>query len=256
MILDEIVRYKKEELEKRKKELPVELLNSHIELSEPPRNFKAALRQPGMSLIAEIKKASPSAGTIREDFNLREIAESYEQDGAAAISVLTESKYFQGSLDYLRKVRRIVTVPLLRKDFILDAYQIYESRACGADAILLIISLLGEKLDTFLKVASNLGMDALVEIHNEVELKIALDKGAQIIGINNRDLKTLKVDPETCLVLAPLIPEEIVTVAESGIHKREDVVKLEKLNVDAVLIGEALMRSPDIGAKIRELLGT
>lgn len=255
MILDEIIENKRKEVEERKKELPIELLETHIEIAAPSRKFSDAIRRSGISLIAEIKKASPSAGLIREDFNLGEIAESYEQNGASAISILTESKYFQGSLDHLRKVRKMVSLPLLRKDFILDEYQIYESRTCGADAVLLIVSIVEGELDAYLKVAADLGMSALVEVHNESELEKALDAGAEIIGVNNRNLRTLEVNLNVCIRLVPLIPEGKIVVAESGIHNRKDVVELEKLNIDAVLVGEALMKSSDVGAKVRELLG-
>lgn len=257
MMLDEILKHKRKEIEARKRELPLLLMKSRIEDSESARDFAFALSRPGLSLIAEIKKASPSAGLIREDFDLEKIAISYEQNGAAAISVLTETKYFQGSLDHLRRVREVVSLPLLRKDFIIDEYQVYESKVCHADAILLIAAILEQsEMVALLQLAHRLGMEALVEVHNRSELERALAAGANIIGINNRNLRTLKVDLRTSLELAPLVPPGRIVVAESGIHSREDVVELEKLGINAILVGECLMKSKDVGAKIKELMGS
>lgn len=257
MILDEILENKKKETEMRKKELPLFLLKSRAEAAPASRNFASALSRPGLSLIAEIKKASPSAGLIREDFDLEKIAISYEQNGAVAISVLTETKYFEGSLDHLRRVREVVSLPLLRKDFIIDEYQVYESKVCHADAILLIAAILEQsEMVALLQLAHRLDMEALAEVHNRSELEHALAAGANIIGINNRNLQTLKVDLRTSLELAPLVPPGRIVVAESGIHSREDVVELEKLGINAILVGECLMKSKDVGAKIKELIGS
>jgi indole-3-glycerol phosphate synthase len=256
MILEEILQNKKKEIETRKTELPPFFLKSQAELASPSKDFASALAKPGMSLIAEVKKASPSAGLMREDFDAGKIAVSYEKNGASAISLLTESKYFQGSLEHLGRVRSLVSLPLLRKDFIIDEYQIYESKVFHADAILLIVAALTQsELGAYLRLAGELGMDVLVEVHDRVELEQAAEVGASIIGINNRSLRTLEVDLRTSFELVPLVPPGKTVVAESGIHSRQDVVELEKLGVDAILVGEALMRSDDIGAKIKELLG-
>jgi len=256
MILNQIIESKRREVEARKSELPIFLLKAKISTLPPSRNFKEALRRNGeIALIAEIKKASPSAGLIREDFDPVRIGQIYEENGAAAISILTETKYFQGSLDHLRKVKQAVTLPVLRKDFIFDPYQLYESRICGADAVLLIVRILDpEKLAQFLGLAQELGMAGLVEIHSAEELNQALAAGAEIIGINNRDLDTLEIDLSKTYQLSELIPADRIIVSESGIQNRTDVVKLKNY-VNAVLVGEALMKSQDIGKKVRELLG-
>ncbi|MBI2556701.1 MAG: indole-3-glycerol phosphate synthase TrpC, partial [Planctomycetes bacterium] len=219
--------------------------------------FGAALKSgTNIRIIAEIKKASPSLGIIREDFNPVEIARIYETNGAAAISVLTDEKFFQGSLSYLTGVKKSVNLPVLRKDFIVDPYQIYEARSAGADAILLIAALLSwEEMQRYLDLASELGMECLVEVHSETELKMVLKTNARIIGINNRDLATFKTDLETTLRLKPMIPAEKIVVSESGIKSRVDVEKLMEEGVDAILVGETLMKSDDISAKLRELLG-
>ncbi|HHT9130844.1 MAG TPA: indole-3-glycerol phosphate synthase TrpC, partial [Candidatus Brocadiaceae bacterium] len=207
-------------------------------------------------IIAEIKKASPSLGVIRTDFNHVEIARLYESSGAAAISVLTDEKFFQGKLSYLTDVKKSVSLPILRKDFIIDPYQIYEARSAGADAILLIAALLSkEEIQRFLELARELGMDCLVEVHSELELEKVLQTSANIIGINNRDLATFKIDLETTLLLKPMIPSGKIVVSESGIKSREDIVKLIKKGVDAVLVGETLMKSTNISTKLHELLG-
>jgi len=223
----------------------------------PPLDFTSALRSDHIQLIAEVKKASPSRGIIRHDFNPAEIAQIYANNGAAAISVLTETKYFQGSLDHLRDIRKALgdkKLPLLRKDFILDSYQVYESRACGADGLLLIVAILTpEKLETLLELSHELGMSCLVEVHNEAELEIALRSQARIIGINNRDLSTFAVDLTTTKRLRPLIPPDRIVVSESGIKNRSDLEKLREWGVDAVLIGESLMSAANIAAKMKEL---
>jgi len=258
MILDQIVTDNRQELEARKRAVPLEELQGLVRVQSLPLNFASALRGERIRLIAEVKKASPSRGIIRHDFHPVEIARIYASNGASAISVLTEGLYFQGSLNYLRKVRNILgdkRPPLLRKDFLYDPYQIYESRAYGADSLLLIVAILTPgKLTELIGLSHKLGMDCLVEVHNEDELEIALGSGAGIIGINNRDLKTFAVDIATTERLRRLIPPDRIVVSESGIKSRGDIEKLEGWDVDAVLVGETLMSAPDIGKKIKELL--
>lgn len=256
-ILDEIYKHKLSEVAENKKRISVETLKEQIKKRQSTRSFGAALKSDtNIRIIAEIKKASPSLGIIREDFNPAEIARIYEASGAAAISVLTDEEFFQGSLFYLTEAKKSVNLPILRKDFIIDAYQIYEARSAGADAILLIAALLSkEEMQRYLGLAEELGMDCLVEVHSEAELKQALQTNAHIIGINNRDLATFKTDLGTTLRLRPMIPAEKIVVSESGIKSRSDVEKLIKEGVDAILVGETLMKSDDISAKLRELLG-
>jgi indole-3-glycerol phosphate synthase len=218
--------------------------------------FKEALSAPGISFICEVKKASPSKGIIAEDFPYLQIAQEYEEAGAAAISVLTEPDFFKGSDDYLRKIAQKVSLPVLRKDFIVDDYQIYEAKVLGAKAILLICALLDEKtLCSFLALAGELKLDALVETHDEAELKKALRCGAEIIGVNNRDLKTFNVDINNSIRLRPLVPPGKIFVAESGINNADDIKALRDGGVDAVLVGEALMRQKDKSAFLRGLCG-
>jgi indole-3-glycerol phosphate synthase len=212
------------------------------------------LAREGLSLIAEIKKASPSKGVLREDFDPVTIARCYEDSGADAISILTDSAFFQGSLEYLRLVRDSVKLPLLRKDFIIDFYQLYEAAVYGADAVLLIVSVLGEQLKSFLDHAHSLGLDALVEVHNGDELSIALKAGAKIIGVNNRDLSTFNMDLRTTFNLAGLVPDSCLLVSESGISTGEHIMSLAESGVDAVLIGETLMTSPSPGLKVKEMV--
>jgi indole-3-glycerol phosphate synthase len=257
MILDDIVADKIPEIEKRKRGLPLEELEKQIQEQSPSLDFASALKGDSIKLIAEVKKASPSKGVIREDFSPIDIARTYAQNGAAAISVLTDEKYFMGSLDYLRNIRKALDtpVPLLRKDFILDKYQVYEARAAGADAILLIVAILKpRKLSELLELSHQLGMQSLVETHNESECNIALNSGAGIIGINNRDLRTFTVDLKTTGRLKQLIPPDRIVVSESGIKDRNDIERLKGWNIDAVLIGESLMASADIAAIMKEFL--
>ncbi len=258
MILDQIVADKMLELEAMKRSLPLAELQRVALEQSLPLDFASALRSDGIKLIAEVKKASPSRGIICHDFNPVEIAQTYASNGASAISVLTEARYFQGSLNHLKDIRRTLgnkRLPLLRKDFIHDPYQVYESRAYGADSLLLIVAILTPgKLKELLGLSHELGMSCLVEVHNEAELEIALKSGARIIGINNRDLTTLIVDLSTTERLRPLIPSDRIVVSESGIKDRSDMDKLRNWGVDAVLIGESLMSAPDIAAKMRELL--
>jgi len=257
MILDQIVTDKLLELEARKSGFPLDEVRRVALEQPPPLDFASALRSDRIQLIAEVKKASPSRGIIRHDFNPAEIAQIYADNGAAAISVLTETKYFQGSLDHLRDIIKALgdkKLPLLRKDFILDSYQVYESRACGADGLLLIVAILThEKLKMLLELSHELGMSCLVEVHNEAELEIALRSQARIIGINNRDLSTFAVDLATTKRLRPLIPLDRIVVSESGIKNRSDLEKLREWGVDAVLIGESLMAAANIAAKMKEL---
>ncbi len=246
---------KEAEVAERKRELPPEELRARIRDLPPPRDFRGALGKPGFSLIAEVKRASPSAGTIADDLDPVALALLYQDGGAAAISVLTESGYFGGSLDDLRAVKKAVTLPVLRKDFIIDEYQIYESRSAGADAVLLIAEMLdGEELERFLGTAAGIGLPCLLECHSGEELEKAIGTPVGIIGINNRDLKTLEVDLETSLRLLSLIPEDRLKVAESGIRTADDVRRLVAAGADAILVGETLVRSGNVKATIKELI--
>ena len=258
MILDQIVTNNRLELESRKRITPLAEVQRVALAQLPPLDFASALRGDCIQLIAEVKKASPSRGIIRPDFDPLEIAQIYASNGASAISVLTEPKYFQGSLNHLKDIRNALgnkSLPLLRKDFLGDPYQVFESRAYGADSLLLIVAILTpEKLGELLGLSRELKMSCLVEVHNEAELEIALRSGAGIIGINNRDLQTFTVDLTVTERLRPLIPPDRIVVSESGIKDRNDMEKLGKWGVDAVLIGESLMAAPDIAAKMKELL--
>ena len=258
MILEQILADKLVELEGRKESFPLAELQRMIEEQPPPLDFASALRGDHISLIAEVKKASPSRGVIRPDFSPVEIARTYASQGASAISVLTESRYFQGSLNHLKDIKTVLGdkgPPLLRKDFITDPYQVYESRAYGADSLLLIVAVLSPvRLDELLGLSLELGMDCLVEVHNEAELEITLSSRAGIIGINNRDLNTFTVDLGTTGRIRPLIPPDRIVVSESGIKDSSDMEKLKSWGVDAVLVGESLMSAPDIAARMRELL--
>ncbi|MDR1590016.1 MAG: indole-3-glycerol phosphate synthase TrpC [Oscillospiraceae bacterium] len=223
--------------------------------TEPPA-FESALREAGMSFICEIKRASPSRGVITEDFDALDIARDYFDAGADCISVLTEPEYFLGSSAYLRDVAAAVPLPVLRKDFTVDEYQIYQARALGSSAVLLICAILdAASLREFIELSEELGLTALTEVHDGRELSMALGAGARVVGVNNRDLKTFTVDPLNCLRLRELTPPGVAFVAESGITCRADVVRLEQNGVDAVLVGEALMRAPDRRAALRELRG-
>ena len=259
MILDEIVAHTTAELCLRKERVPLAEVKRQALLQPPALSFSRALSGAAVGIIAEVKKASPSKGVICRDFDPVEIARIYAASGASAISVLTEEKYFLGSLAYLKAIRDDLgskRPPLLRKDFIIDPYQVYESRANGADALLLIAAILTpDKLKELLDLSHELGMECLVEVHNENEVEIALSAGAGIIGINNRDLKTFDVDIRTTERLRPLIPPDRLVVSESGIRGRDDMQKMKQWGVNAVLIGEALVSAPDIGAKMKELLG-
>ncbi len=254
-MLDKIVADKKEELKQRKKAVPVSGLESRIAQRAGTLDFAAALKKDGISIIAEVKKASPSKGVLCADFDPMALAKAYADNGAAAISALTESKYFQGSIEHLGEIREAVEIPLLRKDFIFDPYQVYESRAYGADALLLIVAILErEQLDELLTLSHELSLSCLVEVHNESEVERALHSGARIIGINNRDLNTFQVDIGTTQRLRALIPEDRIVVSESGISSRRDIDNLKSWGIDAALVGEALITAGDITAKMRELV--
>lgn len=255
MILDKIVETKKEEVAQAKRKKTLAGLQDAIGELSPCRNFIAALNGSDCAIIAEVKCASPSRGRLVENFDPLKIAAAYEQNGAAAISVLTDEKYFLGSKEYLTRIKKEVELPLLRKDFIIDPYQIYESRVIGADAVLLIVRCLGAKLGDFIGLAGQLGLAALTEVHTGPELDIALAAGADIIGINNRNLDTFVTDINTCKELARSIPAGIVTVAESGIRNRDDIENIMQSGIRAFLIGEALVTSDDIGRKLKEFQG-
>ena len=254
-MLDEIVAGKKREVEQRKQILPLAQLKRRVAQQKRPLDFASALRGRPMRLIAEVKQASPSRGTLRLSFNPTELAITYAQGGASAISVLTEANYFKGSIDHLAAIRQMVGLPLLRKDFIFDPYQIYESRAYAADALLLIVAILSqEQLTGLLSLGHSLGLKCLVEVHNRDDVERALLSGAEIIGVNNRDLNTFAVDINTTGKLRPLIPEQKIVVAESGVRSHKDIEKLMDWGVNAVLIGEALVTSGDILSKMKELM--
>ncbi len=257
MILTKIVEEKKKEVEIAKEKLSLAGIQKRLTVLPSSRGFGQAIaKEHEISLIAEIKKASPSSGVLRKDFDPVKIAQVFRAYWARALSVLTDEKFFQGKLFFIDKVKREVYLPILRKDFIIDKYQIYESKLFGADAVLLIADLLSRsELFQFLEICKNLAMDAVVEVHNEEDLNKALSVDSQIIGINNRNLHTFEVDLEVTSNLIKSIPEDKTIISESGIKRYEDVMFLKSLGVDAVLIGEAFMRSDDIGSKVRELMG-
>ncbi len=286
-ILDQIVAVKREEIARAKATLPLEGLRDRLADAPPIRDFFAALSTPTrcvsesaptrsvseakltgrasegsdssrattVKLIAEVKKASPSQGLIRADFDPVAIARAYEAAGAACLSVLTDEQYFQGSLDYLRQIRAAVNIPVLRKDFILDTYQLVEARAAGADAVLLIAECLDDcHLRKLHNEAIELGMTPLVEFYEPANLRRVLEAGAQLIGVNNRDLRTFQIDLDHTIRLRDQIPLDCVLVAESGIHAHADVLRLQAAGIDAMLVGESLMRQPDIEEAVRRLL--
>lgn len=256
-ILDEIASHKRQELVRLQAERPLAEVRAAARDTDDPADFGDALRGDDVALIAEIKKASPSQGVIREDFDPEHIAGTYAECGARALSVLTEEAYFQGCVAYLQTARRVSGLPVLRKDFIVDPYQIHESRLIGADAILLIAALMdGGQLEDFSGLCQDLGLSALVEVHTREELWRAGSVGAGLIGINNRDLRSFETSLDTTFSLVADAPSGVTIVSESGIHTRDDVVALGQAGVDAVLVGEALMREADIGPKVRELAGT
>lgn len=254
MILDEIIKNKKEEIEKSKEIFPFTHLLSQITKSN--RDFKKSIAKKGLNIIAEIKKASPSSkGMLRKKFNIVKVAKDYRQKDIAAVSVVTDKMFFKGNINFLRIAKKYSKKPILRKDFIIDDYQIYESRYFDADAVLLIASILTkEEIDNFIKIAKQYHMDCIVEVHTKEDLKKVLLTKAKIIGINNRNLTNFKVDIKTTLRLAKKIPKNRIIVAESGFSKKADLKKVKRY-VNAVLIGSAFMKSEDIRGKIRKLVG-
>lgn len=265
MILDRILQTKAAEVAAAQAAVPLAQVRAAAAAAPAPRGFRRALRDPaGVQVIAEVKKASPSKGIIRPDFDPVAIARAYESAGAACLSVLTDQQYFQGSLDYLGQIRAAVSLPLLRKDFLIDQYQVYEARAAGADAILLITAAFsGEsaggrtpaEMHRLAALAGELGMDVLTEVHTADELEIALQSGALLIGINNRDLKSFHTTLEVTAALAPRIPADRLVVSESGIATHADLQTVARCGAKAVLVGESLMRRPDVAAALAELLG-
>lgn len=251
-VLDAIVAHKREELARSR--APLDAVRGQALGAPPPRDFAAALRRGRCALIAEVKAASPSAGVIRRPFDPVELARAYEAGGADALSVLTDRRFFAGDPEHLRGVRAAVRLPVLRKDFILDPYQVYEARALGADAVLLIAAILNDaQLRELSALAEELGMAALVEVHTEEELERALACGARIVGINNRDLRTFQVDLEVTLRLRPRIPDGVLVVSESGIEHGEQVRRLAEAGVHAVLVGTALASAQDPARTLRAL---
>jgi len=254
-MLNRIIAQKRDEVKQRKQGMPLATLKERIAQRRAPLDFAAALHGDQIRLIAEVKRASPSRGILCPDFEPVTLAARYAQGGAAAISVLTEENYFGGSLDHLVAVREVVDLPLLRKDFIFDPYQVYEAAAYGADALLLIVAILSqEQLTELLSLSHSLGLECLVEVHNEAEVNRAVKSGAGVIGINNRNLRTFSVDINTTRRLHPLLPREQIVVSESGIRSHQDVRKLKQWGINAVLIGEALVTASDIPAKMKEFL--
>jgi len=259
-ILSEIAAYKRDEVAKAKARLPFAALEKEARCADAPRGFLTALRRAQIEkrygLIAEIKKASPSRGLIRADFDPEALARAYERGGATCLSVLTDTPSFQGTLEYLKRVRRVTDLPVLRKDFMLDPYQIVEARVSGADCILIILAMVEDNLvSELIAAAHRLDMDVLVEIHNEAELERALQLGTEMIGINNRDLNTFATDLGVTLRLAPMIPKEILIVAESGLSKASELEQLAGVGVSTFLIGESLMREADVAAATAKLIG-
>ncbi len=257
-MIAQIIEEKEKAIAKAKEKLPQdELIGKLKQAQGTRRDFKYAIsRRADINLIGEIKKASPSRGIIRKDFNPAEIAKIYQVNGVSAISVLTEEKYFSGSLDYIKKIKKICSIPILRKDFIVDEYQIYESFYYGADAILLIADILSvEQLIKFKDIALSLNMDSLAEAHSEEDLDKIIKAGAELIGINNRDLHTFKLNLKTAENLIGLVPKGKIIVIESGIKSNSDLMFFKSLGANAVLAGEVFMDAEDIGAKVKELLG-
>jgi indole-3-glycerol phosphate synthase len=257
-ILDRIVATKRQEIERDRAAVPEQELTARLKNAPTIRDFRAALeRGPGIGIIAEVKKASPSAGVLRADFDPVAIARIYESNGASAISVLTDVEFFQGHLSYLTAIRDAVGAPVLRKDFILDRYQVLQARVAGADAVLLIAEILGpNELPALVADIHELGMQALVELYDRANLPRVIDAGAKLIGVNNRNLRTFVTNLDHTLTLLDDMPADCCLVSESGIRTRDDVVRLQAAGVKAILVGETLMRAPDVGQKLRELRGT
>ncbi|MBU0881597.1 MAG: indole-3-glycerol phosphate synthase TrpC [Candidatus Omnitrophica bacterium] len=256
MMISRIIEEKRRVIEEAKRLKPREELIKDISSISVNSSFKKNISRPHhVNLIAEIKKASPSKGILRGDFNPVKIAMTYQAHGASAVSVLTDERFFEGKLEHIRMVKESVSLPILRKDFIIDEYQIYESVACGADAILLIADLLSDnEMTGFYQLATSLGLDVLLEVHNEEDMEKAIQTGGEMIGINNRDLNTFKTDLAMTQKLMRLIPAHKIKVSESGIKSYEDVMFMKSIGINAVLIGEAFMEAPDIAAKMREIM--
>jgi indole-3-glycerol phosphate synthase len=253
--LGTIVEHVKSQVEQRRRTLPLSVLRQRPLFHAQTRGFATSLTGSSRRIIAEVKRTSPSKGLIRENFDPVAIAQDYASHGASAISVLTEERFFQGSLSYLEQIRGAVNVPLLRKDFIVDPYQLTEARSYGADAVLLIAALLDPRLLKELRhQATALSLDSVIEVHNEKELNSAMDAGAQVVGINNRDLRTFEVSLATTEKLAPLIPAGMLAVCESGIDSVEQIHRVEQLGLRVFLIGESLMRAAQPGERLRQLL--
>jgi indole-3-glycerol phosphate synthase len=255
MILDKIIETKKEEVAQLKRETTVSKLRKAIGGLAPCLDFRQAISGKSCSIIAEVKCASPSRGRLVADFDPLRIAGIYEQNNASAISVLTDEKYFSGHKDYLIRIKKQVHSPVLRKEFIIDPLQMYETRAMGADAVLLIVHVLGKRLAEFVALAKELGLHTLTEVHTPAELEVALAANTEIIGINNRNLSSFVTDIKTSGRLAALIPADKIVVAESGITSRTDIETLMQAGIHAFLIGEALVTAPDIGKKLRAFKG-
>lgn len=257
-ILEQLAGHARERVAEAKRTIPLEEIRRQaLAMPEGSFAFENALKKPGIRFICECKKASPSKGLITPDFQYLQIAKAYEAAGADCISVLTEPKWFLGSSTYLKEIAGAVSIPCLRKDFTVDTYMIYEAKVLGASAVLLICSILTEKeLRECLCLCDELGLSALVETHDEAEVRTAIKAGARVIGVNNRNLRDFSVDTDNSARLRRLIPEDVLFVSESGVRSAEDVAKLREIGADAVLIGEALMRAPDKKAKLSELRGT
>jgi indole-3-glycerol phosphate synthase len=257
MFLERVAAIKRKEIDRRKASVSLEEMKERVSGLPSPRDFLESIsKNEPMALIAEIKQASPSAGAIQELSDIPRIARAYQSAGACAVSVLTEAHFFRGELSHLRQIKDVVSLPLLQKDFIIDPFQIYEGRVTGADAVLLIAALLAPgQLRGFAELARGLGLVPLVEVHDEEDLNKILDLDLPIIGVNNRNLKTLAVNLDTTFRLLEMIPPGRVIISESGIKSRQDVQRLQQAGVKAILVGEVLMRAPDPAAKIRELLG-
>lgn len=256
-ILDELAEYARVRTNEAMKRVPLETVKEKaLAMKKGNFEFEKALKKPGISFICECKKASPSKGIIAEDFPYLDIAKAYDAAGADCISVLTEPKWFLGKDEYLKEIAENVSIPCIRKDFTVSEYMIYEAKLLGASAVLLICSILStEEIREYIKICDTLGMSALVETHDESEVKMALDAGARIIGVNNRNLKDFSVDTGNSKSLREIIPQDIIFVSESGVKTREDIETLEKIGASAVLIGETLMRAEDKKAKLDELRG-
>ncbi len=256
-LLDRIVEVRRAAIDHRKRVVPEAVLRLAVGKAEPARDFPAALSRDAVNIIAELKKASPSRGLLREDFDPKALAPQLERAGAAALSVLTEEEFFQGSLKDLRLARAGVSLPVLRKDFLFEPWQVWEARAAGADSFLLIAAILRDvTLREMLALGRELGMEPLVEVHTREELARVVDAGARILGVNNRDLRTMEVRLDISLELIEGVPDECIAVSESGMRSATDLVRLRAAGFDAFLVGEHLMQSPDPAAALRSLLGT